>query len=136
MLKEPDMDESNHILLLKIGAEGGSLRLVLEMADLGVFSYRVIENSCEHLMFDDEDCSYPIQAKDEAYQCGESAMPLVIDWRGALKLLDDHKWPWPMFYPIFVHPCIREQLLTALKDRYSQYPHVSFPDWERDFSDS
>ena len=133
MLKELDRDANNYILLLEIGAEGGSLRLVLEMTNLGIFSYRVIEHSSEHVMFKKEDLP---DSKPSFSGSNDYNRPLVIDWNGALDLLDKHRWPWPMFFPLFIHPCIRGRLLTALKERYSQYPYISFSDWESDFADS
>jgi len=130
MIQNPEPNNANHILLLEISAEGGSLRLVLERTELGIFSYRAIENSFENLMFDDED--FHIH-KPDIYQI---TSPLVIDWNGALNILDNHRWPWPMLFPVFIHPCIQTHLLSALKDRYSQYPDISFNDWENDFPNS
>lgn len=124
------MNNDNQIVLLEIGAEGGGLKLVLEMTDIGIFSYRLIENSSEHVMFNKEDLS---DTKPSFWESNHYNRPLVIDWNGALDLMDKHRWPWPMFYPLFVHPCIRAHLLSALKERYSRYPDISFTDWERDF---
>lgn len=125
------MNNPNHIVLLEAGAEGGSLRLVLERMESGIFSYRVIENTCENLIFSDEDLAYG-KSNGFAVQHHGSQDSLVIDWCGALKLLDEHRWPWPMLYPSFIHPCVRFPLLTALKDRYSKYPDLRFAEWEQE----
>lgn len=127
------MRSEDHILLLEIGGEGGSLRLVLEMTDFGVFSYRLLGDSCESSLFPDVDI---IQKKlDLADDFVSEAEPkrLVIDWPGALKLLDDHRWPWPALYPVYVHPSIRRLVVGALKSRCQRYPNIHLPAWERDF---
>lgn len=128
------MRGEDHILLLKIGGEGGSLRLILEMTEIGVFSYRLLAESCESSLFPDEDIVQPkLDFADEHAQ-KPVPEPLVIDWPGALKLLDDHPWPWPTLYPLFVHSSIHHLVCGALKSRYQRYPEIYLPAWERDFA--
>lgn len=113
------------IILLHIGCEGGSLELSIEMNYLGIFSYRLQVNSSADVLFPDEDFG---KAENEKWG-PEDEPPLVIDWAGALALLDGSEWPWPMFFPMFIHPCISDQIVGALMDREKTYPGISFDSW-------
>lgn len=124
-----DEHVSSKITLLSLAAEGGGLDLVLQMTPAGIYSYRLDSYSSEAAMFDDEDFSDLGSFQGSTYK----EAPLVIDWQGALKLLDDRGWPWPMFTPLYVHPSVAPQLFTALKDRYSRYPDIDFKNWGRFF---
>lgn len=122
------MEQRRRIQLLELGGEGGELRLFLEQNELGIFSYVLEMNSSESSLFDGEDFKKFDQKHSEPYQ--RYAKPLVIDWAGALRLLDDTGWAWPMLFPLFVHPSIFDFVITALKDRFSHYPNISFDQWE------
>lgn len=119
------------ILLLELGAEGGALRLFLEPNELGIFSYRLEINSSESSLFNGEDFLESQPKVTESCRCGSSA--LVIDWAGALRLLDNTGWAWPLFSPAFVHPTIFYSVMNALKDRYSRFPKIRFDEWERQY---
>jgi hypothetical protein len=127
------MRGEDHILLLEVGGEGGSLRLVLEMTDIGVFSFRLLDDSCESSFFSKEDLIQPKLDFADKFAPAPGPEPLIIDWPGALKLLDEHRWPWPSLYPMFVHPSIRSLVVVALKNRYQRYPEIHLSSWERDF---
>lgn len=120
------------ILLLHIGCEGGSLELSIEMNDAGIFSYRLHVNSSADALFSDEDFG----KKEREEWAPEDELPLVIDWCGALALLDSSGWPWPMFFPMFIHPCISDKIIHALMNREKKYPGISFDRWGECVSES
>lgn len=114
------------ITLLSLAGEGGELDLVLRMAEGGIYSYRLLSGSCESVMFEDEDFSDSEYVRHSDGTDG----PLVIDWPGALRLLNDRGWPWPMLTPIYVHPSISANLISALKNSYVRYPEINFQQWD------
>ena len=121
--------DSRRILLLDLGTEGCAVRLFLEPNELGIFSYKLETHCSERYLFPDVD--FPKIQKKKIDSVWRDTHPLVIDWAGALQLMDDTGWAWPVFSPEFVHPSIRISILNALKDRYSRFPHIRFEDWEQ-----
>ncbi len=124
--KSQAQNSSDDILLLHLVGEGGGLHLVLRMTEGGIYSYALISNSDDFLL-DDEDSSPSEYVMPVRYD----ASPLIIDWSGALKLLNDRSWPWPLLTPIYIHPSISNKLLSTLKDSYSKYPKIDFYKWEK-----
>jgi hypothetical protein len=125
------------ILLLRLGGEGGGLGLVLEMTHRGIFSFAIHRNSDDWMLREDEE--HKEEKSHEAITSdyvGQYQAPLVIDWDGALNLLDDTGWAWPMLSPVFIHPSISHLILGALKDRYQRYPDMSFHSWEHCIKES
>jgi hypothetical protein len=103
------------------------------VTDIGVFSYRLLDDSCESSLFPDDELIQPKLDLADQFVPTPGPEPLIIDWPGALKLLDNHRWPWPRLYPLFVHPSIRRLVCNALKSRYQRYPEIHFSSWVRDF---
>ena len=127
------MFNAKNILLLEVGGEGGSLRLELEMTDAGIFSYRLLDDSSEGVLYQKEEFKQPVLNFSDTVTSLTTSKPLVIDWDRALQLLDNHRWPWITLYPLFVHPAIRLYVITAIKQRFQHYPEIDLCAWEREF---
>lgn len=124
----------SHICLLRLGGEGGGLELVLEMTQSGIFSFAIQTSSDKWLLLEDEEDSdfSSYNKKQPAVDFRQATIPpLVIDWQGGLRLLDETGWAWPLLSPIFIHPCISGLVFGALKDRYQLYPELPFEAWDR-----
>lgn len=119
-----DDEINSDILLLEVGAEGGSLQLVLRANFDGIYTYHLVSSSSEHLLFHKEDLN------NEKRLPNDESKPLVIDWFGAVKLLDDHRWPWYKLHPIYVHPSIKYAILNLLKSRYGNGDCINLSDWD------
>ena len=111
--------------MLEVGAEGGSLRLVLRANFDGIYTYHVVSDSCEDIFFNKEDLG------EQSYIPNNVSKPLVIDWFGAVKLLDEHRWPWYKLYPLYVHPSIEYAILNLLKSRSGNDNFINLSDWDR-----
>ena len=114
-------ENSSDILLLEVGAEGGSLRLVLRANFDGIYTYHVVSDSCEDLLLNKED----LDIDDETHFPTKESKPLIIDWFGAVKLLDEHRWPWYTLFPVYVHPSIKYAILNLLKRRSGNDDHIN-----------
>jgi hypothetical protein len=93
--------ESN--LILEIGAEGGSIKVLGRTNTEGVAEYSV--------QLRDQTLTY--LTADEAGQeiCRDFAW--TESWDTVIKTLG--RWPWPMLYPLYVHPDFRERVLSAVQ---------------------
>lgn len=111
------------ISLLKVGVDGGDLSLVLEMIDAGIFSFRLATDTCFNDFLNKED-----QVGEDGYVL-HSPAPIVIDWAGAVKLLDEFNPHWMSMYPLFVHPSIAIRIERLLKERYKDLGEHGFDDW-------
>ena len=92
----------NTEVIVEIGAEGGSIK---------VFSRSTADGSLE----------YSVQMRDQTmtFLSGDEAGPEIRrdsawtkSWDSAIKALG--RWPWPMLYPMYVHPEFRERVLVGV----------------------
>lgn len=111
------------ITLLKVGVEGGDVSLVLAMTDAGIFSYRLATTSSFNGFLSEED-----RIGEDGYTL-HSSQPIVIDWAGALELLDEFSPDWMKMYPLLVHPSISIRIERLLKERYQQLGVHGFENW-------
>lgn len=111
------------IRLLKVGVEGGDVSLVLEMTDAGIFSYRLATTSSFNGFLNEED-----RVGKDGYTL-LSSQPIVIDWAGALKLLDDFNPGWVKMYPLVVHPIIAIRIERLLKEWYELLGEHGLENW-------
>ena len=88
--------------ILEIGAEGGSIKVLGRPAVGGVIEFSV-QLRDQTMTFLSEDEAGPEIRRDTAW---------TARWRQVLKALG--KWPWPMLYPIYVHPDYRERILLEV----------------------
>jgi hypothetical protein len=92
-------------LIIEIGAEGGSIKVLGRAADDGATEYSVKLRD-QTMTFLSGDEAGPEIRRDSAW---------TESWDLALKTLG--KWPWPMLYPMYVHPDYRERVLSEV-ERY------------------
>lgn len=91
-------------LIVKVGAEGGSLSLFASESH-AVPEYVLAIND-QTLLFIDEGGVI------------EGERGRATSLRGALKLLD--QYPWHMLFPLQVHPEYQERILNAVKRRLAK----------------
>ena len=94
-------------VIVKVGAEGGSLTLVGIKAANG-WRFRAIRN--ESTLYDllSEEDREGLVFRDES--------DWVDSFDASLALLD--KYPWHLLIPLQVHPDFRRQVWTAVEERY------------------
>jgi hypothetical protein len=92
-------------VIIEIGAEGGSIKVLASTAKDGAVQYSV-QLRDQTMTFLSGDEAGPEIRRDSAW---------TESWEQALKTLS--KWPWPMLYPMYVHPDYRERVLSAV-ERY------------------
>jgi hypothetical protein len=91
-------------VIIEVGAEGGSITLYGFRTDQGwVFSRKVIDQTPELI---DED---RIKTNSDCVHSREAA----------LELLD--RYPWPVLYPISVHPGFGVRTLWAVQERLDKH---------------
>ena len=103
-------------IILRVGAEGGSITLVGLYTEVG-WQLRVVTSESALQAFADEN---PIAIAD---------WPWVATWRSALKQLD--VYPWTELYPLAVNHEFRDRVLKALQARQKMNPGlcISWEDW-------
>jgi hypothetical protein len=112
------------ITLLTVGADGGAVNLVLRMTDAGIFSYRLVVSSCFEA-FEHEEV-----VDGDLLEASHEEQPLIIDWPGAVKLLDDYvNGSWMKLYPVFIHPSLHGRMTMLLKRRYDGLDAETFGAW-------
>ncbi len=90
------------LVVMAVGAEGGSLRLVGRLTSGGWrYRYTLVDQSAGWL---DE---------GDAESCRQS--PWVDSWRDALAQLD--RYPWARLHPMTVHPAFTTRVLDAARRR-------------------
>jgi hypothetical protein len=92
-------------VIIEIGAEGGSIKVLRRTADDGAEQYSV-QLRDQTMTFLSGDEAGPEIRRDSAW---------TTSWEQVLKTL--RKWPWPMLYPMYVHPDYRERVLSEV-ERY------------------
>jgi hypothetical protein len=94
---------SEPIVIVQIGAEGGSIKVLRRTADDGDHQYSV-QMRDQTMTFLSGDEAGPEIRRDSAW---------TKSWDSAIKTLG--RWPWPMLYPMYVHPDYRDRVLSAVK---------------------
>jgi hypothetical protein len=101
------MVRETHVIILKIGAEGGDLTLYGDRTESGwLFSLSVYD--CSPLMLDEDD------GGGAAIQYRSSP---VTSWADAIALLDKH--PWAKLHPLAVHADFRKRVWNEVEIRLS-----------------
>jgi|HubBroStandDraft_1064217.scaffolds.fasta_scaffold78769_2 hypothetical protein len=90
-------------IILEIGAEGGSLK-VLGRLDDNCMPYYSIQLRDQSLEFLSEEESGSTIRRDSEW---------TASWDDAIKNLG--RYPWPMLYPLYVHPDYRERVLANVE---------------------
>jgi hypothetical protein len=88
---------------MEVGAEGGSIKVLSRTADDGAAQYSV-QLRDQSMTFLSKDEAGPEIRRDYAW---------TVSWEQVVKTLG--KWPWPMLYPVYVHPDFRERVLSQVK---------------------
>lgn len=105
-------------LLMECGCEGGAYRLVAEITAAGFLSFRV-RGGWSLGDLDDDQPSKGAAPLEE---------PVVIDWAGAMRLLD--RCHWIDLYPLFIHPMIADRLLDELSRRSGKDGYDTLTQWQ------
>jgi hypothetical protein len=91
-------------VVVEIGAEGGTIKVLGRTVDGAVqYSVQLRDQTLTFLSGDEAGTAI---RRDSAW---------TAIWEEALKTLG--KWPWPMLYPMQVHPDYRERVLLEV-ERY------------------
>jgi hypothetical protein len=99
-------------VILEVGGEGGSIKLLGKESDEG-WAFNVSSEE-SGLLGDDEDYTPPVR-------------PWVKSWDEAVQQLD--QYPWPNLYPLEVHPDFIARVETALKMRVAPDDKGVWPKW-------
>jgi hypothetical protein len=91
------------IVIIEIGAEGGSIKVLKRTVANGAAEYSV-QLRDQTLKFLSEDEGGSEIRRDSAWS--ES-------WPDVIKSLG--RWPWPMLYPMSIHPSYRERVLAEVE---------------------
>jgi hypothetical protein len=94
---------SNPEVIMEVGAEGGSIKVLSRSADDGAAQYSV-QLRDQAMTFLSNDEAGPEIRRDYAW---------TASWEQVVKTLG--KWPWPMLCPVYVHPDFRERVLSQVK---------------------
>jgi hypothetical protein len=90
-------------VIVEIGAEGGSIKVLGRIDDECTPNYS-IQLRDQSLEFLSEEESGPEIRRDSKW---------TASWDDAIKTLG--RWPWPMLYPLYVHPDFRERVLANVE---------------------
>jgi Molybdopterin-binding domain of aldehyde dehydrogenase len=105
--------KTNIEIILELGAEGGSIALYGLRTERGWSFRRELIDSTSELI-------------DEPRL--ENASDVVDSWEAALELLD--QYPWPMLYPISIHPEFRQKIWASLQNRAHKASRPAFNRWD------
>ena len=93
---------SDPLVVMAVGAEGGSLRLVAQRTTVGWrYRYTLVDQCAAWL--------------EEGDAESRRQSPWVDSWRDALAQLD--RYPWARLHPIDVHPAFTTRVLDAARRR-------------------
>ncbi len=95
------------LVVLEVGAEGGSLTLIGRENDDGTWRFARITNDQTWALFGDEDV--PVTVPDL------TSLTWVDDWEAGLRLMD--RYPWVRLSPQYVHPEFVEPVRAAVEER-------------------
>lgn len=95
------------LVMLEVGAEGGSVTLIGREGADGAWRYARITNDQTWALFGDEDV--PITAPDL------TSLVWVEGWEAGLSLMD--RYPWVRLHPVYVHPEFVERVRAAVEQR-------------------
>jgi hypothetical protein len=91
------------MLVVEIGAEGGSIKVLSRSSDDGSLEYCVTIR----------DQTLTFLAEDEGGSVIRRSTDWMDSWNAAVAVLD--RWPWPMLHPLRIHPEFRYQILIAVE---------------------
>jgi hypothetical protein len=95
------------VVVLEVGAEGGSVTLIGREGADGAWRFARITIDQSWELFGDEDV--PITAPDL------TSLVWVDSWEAGLNLMD--RYPWVRLSPVYVHPAFVERVKAALEER-------------------
>ena len=95
------------LVVLEVGAEGGSLTLIGREVEDGAWRFARITDDQTWALFGDEDV--PVTAPDL------TSLTWVDSWEAGLKLMD--RYPWAQLSPQYVHPDFVERVRAAIEVR-------------------
>lgn len=90
-------------IIVEIGAEGGSLKV------LG----RLDDNCTPNYSIQLRDQSLELLSEEESGSTIHRDSEWTASWDNAMKSLG--RYPWPMLYPLYVHPEYRERVLANVE---------------------
>jgi len=101
------------IIIMTIGAEGGSIDLVGARTD-GNWQFRIETSDQRWMLEDDDDHGPPVS-------------PWVSTWPDAVAQLD--LYPWPQLHPVRIHPEFRAMVAQSLKQKEKMGVPVNWAIW-------
>jgi hypothetical protein len=117
-----------NLVVLEVGAEGGSLTLIGREGEGGAWRFARVTDDQSEALFGEVDV--PITAPDL------TSLVWVDGWEAGLSLMD--RYPWVRLSPQYVHPEFMERVKTALEERLASVDAGTAEDvrerWERGFA--
>lgn len=95
------------LVVLEVGAEGGSLTLIGREGQASAWQFARITNDQSEVLFGEVDV--PITAPDL------TTLTWVDGWEAGLKLMD--RYPWVRLHPVYLHPEFVERVRAAVEER-------------------
>ena len=115
------------VVVLEVGAEGGSLTLVGRESADGAWRFARITDDQSEALFGEVDV--PITAPDF------TSLVWVDSWEAGLKLMD--RYPWAQLHAVTVHPEFVERVRVAVEERLkgvgTSHAEYAAEKWERLF---
>jgi hypothetical protein len=96
-------DTATSTVVLEIGAEGGSIRVLKQIAGSGTAEYSVQLRDQSLMLLSGKEGGGEIR-RDSVW---------TENWNDVIKALG--RWPWPMLYPMYVAPEYRERVLAEVR---------------------
>lgn len=119
-IRKSRMNQSE--VILKVGAEGGTLSILGERTPAGDWRFQIGRNeTAVYDMLSEDDQNGITPCEDSRY---------MGSFADAITLMD--KYPWHMFYPVEVHPDFRELVFAAVVARFKLQDapgHHRLSDW-------
>jgi hypothetical protein len=94
---------SEESVIVEIGAEGGSIKVLARNVNSGTAEYSV-QLRDQTMTFLSEDEAGPEIRRDSAW---------TPSWEEVIRTLG--QWPWPVLYPVYVHPDYRGRILSEVE---------------------
>jgi hypothetical protein len=99
------------LLVLQVGAEGGSLTLVGRNAEGRAWQFaRITDDQTEALFGDTGDGTVKAPSFEN--------LGWVDTWEEGLRLMD--RYPWARLHPLYVHPEFVERVQVAVEERLAE----------------
>ena len=120
--EEVAVETDGSVVILKVGAAGGSVTLVGRKAGATTWQFARITVDHSGDMLGEEVSKAPGPPQ-------RTSLEWVASWEEALRLLD--RYPWARLHPVAVHPEFVERVRAAVEERLAREPQHRSVERER-----